>query len=374
MQLEQELRTLLREDAPTEAQCDAWVHDALEARPRRTPVRMGRWLMAAAAAIVVVALTTRRDAHTPVQGEGRDGIAEQRAANHAALKAVEDDRWKKAKGQYALVARGEVAITAKLDFLEAWSAFQDPKAKHRFFFRIEHTPPYDVVADRSPVAERIAGLGFLDPTGIKLSGKPGAWTLRRGKHVLKLNSKEPTINLDFGGRRRTFRIERESLCPIMLPAGVEFPRAEIPGTAIYEGMDRKWRSYRRYFVRVRHASLGLDMWLEADGARHEGAVAPGNIFGVRLGGHVFQALHGDPALRAQREKRPLLVLHLNDKDTEKLNTLFEALDLDGYSQCFVPQAKGSSLRHYTKDGTLVGILQLPMKIEDARGYLRGSQK
>ncbi|MHC4952354.1 MAG: hypothetical protein ACYTGZ_00565 [Planctomycetota bacterium] len=380
MTIEHELQTLLREDTPSEEQRAAWVEAALHApraQPARVAHRRGWWIAAAAAAVIVVFATSRGTEEperevTPAAepAQATEGVAAERAANYAALKSVSGDKWKAWKGQYAIVAGGEVAARPKLEDALRWAEKNHPEVKHRFLFQVSHTPPYNLVGDRSPVANRIAGMGFLGAAGIKLEGKPGAWTVRRGDRVVAVATKEPVIKLTIEGRAISVRIETGSLCPIVLPEKTTFPRAEIPGTATYEGLDRKWRSFQQYLVHVRQADLGLDMPMEAVGAQYDGAITPGNVFGVRLGGHVFQSLHGDPALRAQKEGRPLLVVHLNDKDTEKLNALFDPLDFPGYSQCLVTGAERSELRRYTKEGKLVGKLALPADRDVIRKFVR----
>ena len=376
MKLEEELRTVLREDGPSDAQRNAWVEAALRSSPQegsRPPRRPAIWIVAAAAVLAIFVLQQAREEGSPPVGETRptdsgDALGQQRAVNHKALKASRDELWEESKDKYAAVAKGEIHISKKLADAIDWLGKRHAAEHQCFLFRIDATPPYDIIADRSPVAQGIVGIPFLDAAGIKLTGKPGEWWIRRGSHVRI--SKDPIVNLVIEGRAMRFRIETKSLCPIMLPAKSTYPRAEIPGTALFEGLDRKWRSYQRYLVRVQNKSLGLDMWMEAAGARYEGAIAPGNLFGVRLGGHVFQSLHEDPFARVQREGRPLLVLHLADKDTEKLNTLFDSLAFDGYSQAFVPNAKKSSLRRYRKDGILDFVLPLPASAAVIRKTLR----
>jgi len=376
MNLENELKTLLRDDGPDSGQSDEWVRHALEATPSAAPrspwTTLGWVAAAAAAAVVLVFMIPRDDSVAPprMTEEAPSTVDVERAANMAALKAVDDEVWKSWKGKFAVVAGGTVKAAGKLDDALAWAEKKHPKAQHRFVFRIEDHIPGDVIADRAPVRELIVGLGFLQDLGINVEGAPGEWRIRRDKFELRVAELKATVDLEFDGKTLRFDVEPESLCPIMLPANAAYPRWEIPGTAIFEGLDRKWRSYRRYSVRVRNKSLGVDGLFEACGAKYEGKIAPGNVIAVRLATHVFHALHSDPAVCAQREGRPLVVLHLKDADTEGLDCDLIPVKFDGYSQYFVPGAKRSELRRYSKEGKLEGKLLLPARFETMRKFLR----
>jgi hypothetical protein len=140
---------------------------------------------------------------------------------------------------------------------------------------------------------------------------------------------------------------------------MKFPRFEIPGRMILEDMDRNWRTFRRYYLRVRCDAPKLDRWMEVIGAESADKYAPGNWIAVRLGKHVFHALRRDPHEQAAKEGKPLLVLRFREGSTEYLNKLFDAVEIEGFVQLAVPQAKVTGLRRYDKQGKLVEIIALP---------------
>jgi len=363
MKLEDEVRDALRQRAPDDDTRAAWARAALERAPARRRIRP-LWPAVAAAAILAVWLWPREKApqkDIPPPDAAADEAArrlnstsvdEQRAAN---LKFLEEarkrDTLKNAKERHWVVVVGGDSLRVAKEPAVAWADELYPEAKHRFLLPVgrgKHVSG-DVIVDRAPVAPATAGSWFFQNTGIEAEGE---------------------LELEVNGRTVAVRVDKESSAPLVLPAGVAFPKFEIPGRMILEDMDRNWRSFRRYYVRVRCDEPKLDKWTEVIGAESAEPYAPGHWVAVRLGGHVFHALRRDPKEQAAMEDKPLLVLRFKEGSTKYLNELFERVEIDGYAQRAVPKGKKTVLQRYHRDGRLAEELTLPDAAPETLSALR----
>lgn len=373
--LEDEIRAALRSGAPDEDTRAEWARAALARGPVPRQRLHPLWPAVAAAALLAALFWPRDEPEAepsgpvppPAQaGDGKDdeaarrlestSVAEQRAANVAYLADAEkrgvlgDPR----KGTWVIVTGGDsLRIAKSLEDALAWADRLYPEAKHRFLFPVVNDmfSRGDVIVDRGPVAPGTAGSWFFQNVGVEAKDR-----------------KE--IELEVGGETMTFRVDPESMAPLILPAGKSFPRFEIPGRMILEDMDRSWLGYRRYFVRVRSGKLGIDAWTEVVGAASTDRYAPGNWLAVCLGGHVFHALRRSPVETAAEEGDSLLVLRFREGSTEYLNELFEDIEIGHSSQFAVPQAKRTVLQYYDRKGKLVEELALPDASADTKRALR----
>jgi len=367
MKIEEQLRTALREHAPTVDERAAWARTALEQAPSpsRRSYALVSFVAAAAIGLVAVLLPKGQPQKPEWMPHAVDNppespeVARERVKNHDVLELSRTD-WKKKKGWFmAVVGGGNMHVGRDAKGVVEWADKTWPEARHRFVFRIDGSrPPYEMVADRGPVRAQIVGMFFLQDAGITLQGKPGDWKFTRGKTTVSVRERQPVLTLRVLDRWVKVVVVKDSLCSLMLPEGMRFALYEVPGNAIYEGLDRKWYSFRRYLVRVRHPGLGLDEWLDASGARRDGPIAPGNVFAVRLGSHVFQALKVTPKEAAALEKKPLAVLHLRDADTERLHRLLAKVEDGNFAQLYVPGRKRSILKVYDTQGRLIEELDL----------------
>jgi hypothetical protein len=362
--LEDEIRGALREGAANEDTCTEWARVALSqnAPLRRRPIRP---LWPAMAAAVFLAVVFWPHAESPTQEIPADGdthkekvaqdtsVEDQRKANLAFLEK-EGDKRLMTDGRWVVVAGGDtfyVADTAKEAI--ALATKMAPNVRHRFVF-CRGAKEYhrgDVIADRGPVTLERVGIRFFQRTG--------------------LDAKDhKSVKLTINGRAIPFRSVPKSMAPILLPRDMQFPKFEIPGRMILEDMDRNWRSFRRYLVRVQCDKPKLDLWTEAIGSAEGTDVAPGDWVGVRLGNHVFHALLSPAPEIAAKEGKQVLVLHFKKGSSEYLHSLFDDTYLRGAAQYAVPNATDTALWRYKKDGRLVEILQLPDGSEKTRRRLR----
>jgi hypothetical protein len=358
--LEDEIRNALLPGAPDDETRAAWARAALDRSP--APPRRGRlrllWPALAAAALLAAFFWPHTEPERPTVALANDAeedeaakrlkstsVAEQRAANTAFLKRADaDDSFDRLrKGDCVIVTGGDSLHIAKsVADAVAWADKLYPEAKHRFLFRILNVMPPrgEIIVDRTRVAPGTAGTWFLGNLG-------------------ELPAKVKVLELDVHGKTVTVRVDRESAAPLILPAGMTFPRFEVPGRVIIEDMDRNWRSFRRYLVRVRIEKLEFDKWIDVVGAESAEQYAPGHWLAVRLGGHVFHAMRRDAVERAAQEGKPQLVLRFAEGSTAYLNELFDRVKIGNFAQFGVPQAKRTVLQRYDKFGKLVGELPLP---------------
>ncbi|MHC4960370.1 MAG: hypothetical protein ACYTGN_18630 [Planctomycetota bacterium] len=358
--IENEIRTALLPGAPDDDTRAAWARAALErapARPRRGRLRL-LWPALAAATLLTAFFWPRTEQERPAVTLGNDpeedeaakrlkstSVAEQRAANVKFLKDS-DERGttdNARKGDCIIVTGGDSLHIAKsVEDAVAWADKLYPEAKHRFLFRILNVMPPrgDIIVDRTRVALGSAGTWFLNSVGLK-------------------ETEAKQLTLEVGGKTVTLRVDKESAAPLILPAGMTFPRFEVPGRVIIEDLDRNWRSFRRYLVRVKIESLKFDRWVDVVGAESADKYAPGNWLAVRLGSHVFHALRKDPVEQAAEEGKPLLVLRFKEGTTAYLNQLFGGVEIGDLAQLAVPQAKRTVIMRYDRKGKLVAELPLP---------------
>jgi len=376
--LEDEIRHALLDGAPTDDERVAWARAALARSPLPLPRRRGRLLLLAGglAATLVAGVYVASRPPSPEflvpdhVDRRRATLDEERAAN---LRFLEEPAAKEAlaaapAGSWAVVAGRELHVAATAEEALAWTRRSHPDARQAFLVPCGHgfLRRGDVIADRAPVALSSGGLGFLEPTGVKVDGQ----TVRCGGRAVALDA-SGELRVDVSGTVIALRLDPESLAPIVLPVGVRFPRQEIPGRTILEDLDRNWRSFRRYCVHVRHLRLGIDTWCEAIGTEDGDPYAPGHWVAVRLGTHVFHALRRSPAEQAAIEGKPLLVLHFAKGTTDYLDRLFGTFELDqGHAQLAVPEAKRTELRRYGRDGRLLESLALPDDGDATRARLR----
>jgi len=368
MKLEDEIRDALLPGAPDDETRAAWVKEALgrDPAPRRARIRP-LWPALAAAGVLTIVFWPRADepetapsTHVAPEDEHEDEAAkrlnstsvdEQRIAN---LKYYEEAEIGDArKGSWVVVVGGDsLRVTDKLDEAIAWADKLYPEAKHRLIVPImnDDYPGGDVIVDRSPVALGIVGSWFFQ----SIDRKP---ELRK------------ELTLDVQGRTMKVRVDTDSAAPLVLPAGVSFPLFELRGRMILEDSDGSWRSFRRYYVRVRCRDPKLDTWVEAIGTESKEKYAPGHWIATRLGTHVFHALRRPPAEQAVIEKKPLLVLRIKEGSHKYLDDLLEPVEIEGLAQLAVPQAEETVIERYDERGKLVGRLPLPDASDETRAHL-----
>ncbi len=259
------------------------------------------------------------------------------------------------KTPYALVSGTYHAFGADPGQLLAAFRKARPGVKQAFLFPTEHGVPGDVVSDRGPVQDNMAGLWFLQEAGIKMEKVLGVWRFRCGDKTWTSN--QPEIDVVIDGTKRTLRVRNDSVAPILLPAGVTFADREIPGVAVLEAMDRTWRRYRRYLVRVECKALGMAAWVSVACEFPSPEIGAGNVISVRFGAHVFHGLRGLPSDTAQAEKKALIVVHYRRDSTEFFNDLLGEIPDIGRSQYCVSHARSNEIRFYDKEGKLEAVLK-----------------
>ncbi|MCZ6787685.1 MAG: hypothetical protein O7E54_11045, partial [Planctomycetota bacterium] len=287
-ELVEEVRSALLHDAPREEERAAMARAALERaeqpEPRRRLVRLAPWLSAAAAAAVVfgfVLLGTDQDgavvSRDPDRKHAAGTVEEERKANLEFLRSEKVQRHlRENPGLWAAIAGGNsLVVDAPLEKVLAEIERVEPKAKHRFVWRIGEEG--DVAYNFTLGDEPWAGMEFLEQTKLwqERNRQPGWWFYRWTDPKKKAwfpagKDKRPWLPIVVGvpgrdeGTKITFVVSTGSNCPLLLPEGHRFPRSEIPGTAVVDsGMNRAQWQLRRYLVRARIPELGLDMAVQA---------------------------------------------------------------------------------------------------------------
>ncbi len=110
--------------------------------------------------------------------------------------------------------------------------------------------------------------------------------------------------------------------PALIPDALCDPRFEIPGELILPNEDGVWRTYRRYFLRMRHAPMGLDAYLPCAGKPQ--------ITAVEIHDTVWHKLERTEVAEAQLEPdgEPLLVLDATPAAAGRVARLFRNLPND----------------------------------------------
>ena len=391
--LDDEIRAALCAEAPTDEERVAWARAALETAPTRRRRLRPIWPLLTAAAIAGVYLLPRSEepTHTQedagdrivavngfdvmkervenlfrfIQGSNNTAVAREREGNREFLKQQTTLANARA-GFFAVVVGGDsMQITPILEDALKWAEKLSPEAKHRFVFKVKDGKvPGDVIFDRSRVSERLGGSWFLDEADLEIDERGEVTHGRKS-----VQTKKGALELEVAGKVMTVQLDKKAMSPLMLPQGRGDPRFEIPGRTILEHLDRRWFAYRRYLVRVRHKGLGLDEWVEALGEP--------KWFGVRLGGHVFQALSGETLVeRARTAKRPLLVLRMKDGSQEYLNELFSKVEIGNFEQIVVTNAAETVVEiHHRRPGISGSSPLAALTLADAsRNTVEGLQR
>lgn len=253
-----------------------------------------------------------------------EAVAAERAANEVFL-AREETRRRLADiadGSWVAVWGGGALETSPfLDVLLAAIDSRSRTAAHRFVFR--KGTEGDVEEKTTFSYEQIVGMGFLDLCGMSISSysrtSQGMWTATIGSRNADFPL-ERTLDGDGTGRmllRATISGAGEGL-PLtlefgvgtaysgimVLPAGVEFHRSEIPGRVRAEGIYDYRPAYRRYLVRLRVKGLDIDRSLEVAGGRVE---PPPRAEPLVLWGRTCPRLDAAARIEARRQGRPILL-------------------------------------------------------------------
>ena len=363
-ELGEEIRSALLYDAPREEERAAMARAALERaeqpEPRRRLVRLAPWLSAAAAAAVVFGFVLPGTDHDgaivsrdPDRKHAAGTVEEERKANLEFLRSEKVQRHlRENPGLWAAIAGGDsLVVTAPLEKVLAGIERAEPKAKHRFVWRIgeEGDVAYNLTFGDQPWA----GMKFLTETRLTLGrGKKPGWTFYTEQDPKKQaqfvgKDKRPWLPIVVGvpgrdeGTKITFVVSTGSNCPLLLPEGHRFPLSEIPGTAVVDsGLNRAQWQLRRYLVRARIPELGFDMDVEAlELAKPVKRGAERLV----LGGLPWLAYEDGVLEKAGREGKPVLLL-FGSEVTPKLEAVFQkAGDLKPLLRRFVLVHPGDSV-------------------------------